>query len=40
MLNLHTPGGFVQYRRELRELREQGVEPDIAWFEEHDVFDA
>ena len=39
MLNLHTPGGFVQYRRELRELRAQGVEPDRAFFERHDVFD-
>lgn len=40
MLNLHTPGGFVRYRRELRELREQGIEPDTAWFEAHDVYDA
>ena len=40
MLNLHTPGGFVQYRRELRELREQGIEPEPAFFERHDVFDA
>jgi quercetin dioxygenase-like cupin family protein len=40
MLNLHTPGGFVQYRRELAELREQGIEPDRAFFERHDVFDA
>ena len=39
MLNLHTPGGFVQYRRELRELRSQGIEPDTAFFERHDVFD-
>jgi quercetin dioxygenase-like cupin family protein len=39
MLNLHTPGGFVQYRRELRELRAQGIEPDAAFFERHDVFD-
>lgn len=39
MLNLHTPGGFVQYRRELRELRAQGIEPDVAFFERHDVFD-
>jgi quercetin dioxygenase-like cupin family protein len=40
MLNLHTPGGFVQYRRELRELRDQGIEPDATWFEAHDVYDA
>jgi quercetin dioxygenase-like cupin family protein len=39
MLNLHTPGGFAQYRRELRELRAQGIEPDVAFFERHDVFD-
>ena len=39
MLNLHTPGGFVQYRRELRELRAQGIEPDVEFFERHDVFD-
>ena len=40
MLNLHTPGGFVQYRRELRELRKRGIEPDRGWFEAHDVYDA
>lgn len=39
MLNLHTPGGFVQYRRELRDLRAQGIEPDVAFFERHDIFD-
>jgi quercetin dioxygenase-like cupin family protein len=39
MLNLHTPGGFVEYRRELAELRAQGVEPDRAFFERHDIFD-
>jgi quercetin dioxygenase-like cupin family protein len=39
MLNLHTPGGFAQYRRELAELRKQGIEPDREWFERHDVFD-
>jgi quercetin dioxygenase-like cupin family protein len=39
MLNLHTPGGFVTYRRELAELRAQGIEPDEAFFERHDVFD-
>ena len=40
MLNLHTPGGFAQYRRELADLRKQGIEPDTAWFEERDVYDA
>jgi quercetin dioxygenase-like cupin family protein len=39
MLNLHTPGGFVRYRKELRELRAQGIQPDRAFFERHDVFD-
>ncbi len=39
VLNLHTPGGFARYRRELAELRAQGVEPDTAFFERHDVFD-
>jgi mannose-6-phosphate isomerase-like protein (cupin superfamily) len=38
-LNLHTPGGFVQYRRELIALHEQGITPDEAFFERHDVFD-
>ena len=39
MLNLHTPGGFARYRTELRELRAQGIEPDRAFFERHDIFD-
>jgi quercetin dioxygenase-like cupin family protein len=39
VLNLHTPGGFARYRQELRDLRAQGVEPDRAFFERHDVFD-
>jgi quercetin dioxygenase-like cupin family protein len=39
VLNLHTPGGFVEYRRELEALRDTGVEPDDAFFEQHDVFD-
>lgn len=40
LLNLHTPGGFVEYRRELVALHEQGIQPDDAFFERHDVFDA
>jgi quercetin dioxygenase-like cupin family protein len=40
LLNLHTPGGFVEYRRELVALHEQGIEPDDAFFERHDIFDA
>jgi len=39
MLNLHTPGGFARYRRELGELRARGIEPDREFFERHDVFD-
>jgi quercetin dioxygenase-like cupin family protein len=39
LLNLHTPGGFVAYRRELAELRDRGIEPDREFFERHDVFD-
>ena len=39
VLNLHTPGGFVQYRRELEALRTQGIEPDREFFERHDIFD-
>ena len=39
LLNLHTPGGFVEYRRELCALHEQGLEPDDAFYERHDVFD-
>src|SRR5574337_921608 len=39
VLNLHTPGGFAEYRRELESLRAQGVEPDTAFFERHDLFD-
>jgi quercetin dioxygenase-like cupin family protein len=38
-LNLHAPGGFVEYRRELLALQARGVEPDHAFFEQHDVFD-
>lgn len=39
VLNLHTPGGFAEYRRELIALHEQGIEPDDAFFERHDIFD-
>lgn len=39
VLNLHTPGGFGEYLRELEALRGRGVEPDRAFFERHDVFD-
>ena len=39
VLNLHTPGGFAEYRRELAALHERGVEPETAFFEAHDIFD-
>ena len=38
-LNLHTPGGFVEYRRELEALHAAGEKPDEAFFERHDIFD-
>ena len=38
-LNLHTPGGFAQYRRELVALHGRGEKPDAAFYERHDVFD-
>ena len=40
VLNLHTPGGFAEYRRELEELRAKGIDPDTAFYERHDIFDA
>ena len=39
VLNLHTPGGFAEYRLELEALRAQGVDPDEAFYERHDIFD-
>ena len=39
LLNLHVPGGFVEYRRELAALRAEGVQPDREFFARHDVFD-
>ena len=39
MLNLHTPGGFAEYLRERASLSAQGLEPDAAFFERHDIFD-
>jgi quercetin dioxygenase-like cupin family protein len=38
-LNLHTPGGFVEYLRELVALHDQGIQPDAAFYARHDVFD-
>jgi quercetin dioxygenase-like cupin family protein len=39
LLNLHAPGGFVEYRRALAELRRDGDTPDEAFYERHDVFE-
>jgi quercetin dioxygenase-like cupin family protein len=39
ILNMHTPGGFAEYRRELEALKAQSVEPDRDFFERHDIFD-
>jgi quercetin dioxygenase-like cupin family protein len=39
VLNIHTPGGFAEYRRELAALHESGVRPDRAFYERHDIFD-
>ena len=39
VLNLHTPGGFAEYRLELEALHEKGIQPDQAFFERHDIFD-
>jgi quercetin dioxygenase-like cupin family protein len=39
VLNLHTPGGFAEYRIELEALHEKGIQPDQAFFERHDIFD-
>ncbi len=39
VLNLHMPGGFAEYRRELEALRARGEKPDTAFFERHDIFD-
>jgi quercetin dioxygenase-like cupin family protein len=39
LLNLHVPGGFVEYRREFQGLRASGAEPDHEFYARHDVFD-
>jgi quercetin dioxygenase-like cupin family protein len=39
LLNLHAPGGFVEYRRALGELQARGERPDAAFYAQHDVFD-
>lgn len=37
-LNLHAPGGFAEYRRELAGLHARGVEPDESFYGRHDVY--
>lgn len=39
LLNLHAPGGFVEYRRALAELRARDGTPDQEFYARHDVFD-
>ena len=39
VLNLHAPGGFAEYLRELAGLRAAGNEPDEAFFARHDIYD-
>lgn len=39
IFNLHTPGGFGEYRGKLEALRSQGIEPDRDFFERNDIFD-
>ena len=36
-LNLHTPGGFERYIREVNEFRARGVEPTDDFYRSHDV---
>jgi quercetin dioxygenase-like cupin family protein len=38
VLNLHAPGGFAEYQRELAALRAAGAEPDDAFYDRHDVY--
>jgi quercetin dioxygenase-like cupin family protein len=38
-LNLHIPGGFDSYIRELIALREAGEEPDAEFLARHDIYD-
>jgi quercetin dioxygenase-like cupin family protein len=38
-LNLHTPGGFDRYLRELVAMRARGEEPSAEFLRAHDIFD-
>lgn len=37
-LNMHTPGGFESYMREMVAMRERGVEPDAEFLSSHDIY--
>ena len=37
-LNLHTPGGFERYMRELMALEERGERPDPEFLRSHDIY--
>jgi mannose-6-phosphate isomerase-like protein (cupin superfamily) len=37
-LNIHTPGGFERYMRELVEMRARGEQPDAEFQNEHDQY--
>jgi quercetin dioxygenase-like cupin family protein len=38
-LNLHTPGGFERYLRELNQMRSKGEKPGAEFLQSHDIFD-
>ena len=38
-LNLHTPGGFEVYLRELNQMRTRGEKPGVEFLQSHDIFD-
>ncbi|MGH2542482.1 MAG: cupin domain-containing protein [Ardenticatenaceae bacterium] len=38
-LNLHTPGGFERYMRELTAMRARGEQPDADFLRSHDIYE-
>ncbi len=38
-LNVHTPGGFERYMRELVAMRERGERPDAEFLRSHDIYE-
>jgi quercetin dioxygenase-like cupin family protein len=38
-LNLHTPGGFERYLRELTAMRSRGDQPDADFLRSHDIYE-